>query len=188
MFEALLERLAAELTRAGIPYMVIGGQAVLLYGEPRTTRDIDVTLGIGVEGYARVRDVVDRLGLRILAAAPEEFVRDKMVLPAAEDATGIRVDFVFSFTPYEQQAIARAVPVRIGAADVRFAAMEDVVIHKVFAGRPRDEDDVRGMLLRNPNYDRPYVEQWLRQFDAALARNLFERFQQLAADSGPSHR
>jgi len=29
--------------------MVIGGQAVLLYGEPRLTRDIDITLGIGVE-------------------------------------------------------------------------------------------------------------------------------------------
>jgi len=25
--------------------MVIGGQAVLLYGEPRLTKDIDITLG-----------------------------------------------------------------------------------------------------------------------------------------------
>ena len=26
--------------------MIIGGQAVLLYGEPRLTRDIDITLGV----------------------------------------------------------------------------------------------------------------------------------------------
>jgi hypothetical protein len=28
--------------------MVIGGQAVLLYAEPRLTRDIDITLGLSV--------------------------------------------------------------------------------------------------------------------------------------------
>lgn len=29
--------------------MIIGGQAVLLYGEPRLTRYIDITLGIDTE-------------------------------------------------------------------------------------------------------------------------------------------
>ena len=37
MFETLLARLAGALSAAGIPYMVIGGQAVLLYGAPRLT-------------------------------------------------------------------------------------------------------------------------------------------------------
>ena len=32
MFERLLERIAKVLDAAAIPYMVIGGQAVLLYG------------------------------------------------------------------------------------------------------------------------------------------------------------
>ena len=49
MFEKLLKRLAAALESEKIPYMIIGGQAVLLYGEPRLTRDIDVTLGLGTE-------------------------------------------------------------------------------------------------------------------------------------------
>jgi hypothetical protein len=35
MFESLLERIALTLEQAHIPYMIIGGQAVLLYGEPR---------------------------------------------------------------------------------------------------------------------------------------------------------
>lgn len=41
MFKELLARLADLLDQKGIPYMIIGGQAVLLYGEPRLTRDID---------------------------------------------------------------------------------------------------------------------------------------------------
>jgi hypothetical protein len=48
MFETLLERIALALEQAAVPYMVIGGQAVLLHGEPRLTKDIDVTLGARV--------------------------------------------------------------------------------------------------------------------------------------------
>jgi hypothetical protein len=37
--------------------MVTGGQAVLLYGEPRLTKDIDVTLGVDTDHLARLLDV-----------------------------------------------------------------------------------------------------------------------------------
>lgn len=35
--------------------MVIGGQAVLVHGEPRLTEDIDITLGVDI---ARVNDII----------------------------------------------------------------------------------------------------------------------------------
>lgn len=54
MFAALLEKIALKLEELNIPYMVIGGQAVLLYGEPRLTRDIGVTLGVGTEAIVRL--------------------------------------------------------------------------------------------------------------------------------------
>jgi len=38
--------------------MVIGGQAVLLYGEPRLTKDIDITLGKGIESLEKIKDNV----------------------------------------------------------------------------------------------------------------------------------
>jgi hypothetical protein len=38
--------------------MVIGGQAVLLYGEPRLTKDIDITLGEGIESLEKIKDNV----------------------------------------------------------------------------------------------------------------------------------
>lgn len=41
------------MDEAGVPYMVIGGQAVLIYGEPRLTKDIDITLGVDVDGLPR---------------------------------------------------------------------------------------------------------------------------------------
>ena len=66
MFERLLKKIALQLKKASIPYMVIGGQAVLLYGEPRLTRDIDITLGMGVGGLDRVKKIIPIIGLKSL--------------------------------------------------------------------------------------------------------------------------
>ena len=87
--------------------MIIGGQAVLLYGEPRLTRDIDVTLGVDVNQLATLTALVSDLSL-VPLVNPDSFTRDTMVLPCQDTATGIRIDFIFSHSPYEQQAIARA--------------------------------------------------------------------------------
>jgi hypothetical protein len=58
MFKKLLKKIANELNNNNIPYMVIGGQAVLLYGEPRLTKDIDITLGIGIDGIKVFQKIV----------------------------------------------------------------------------------------------------------------------------------
>ena len=172
VFESLLARLDRVLTGAGIPYMVIGGQAVLVYGEPRLTRDVDLTLGIGPDELGRVLEVCREAGLAVLVEDPDGFARETMVLPAQEPESGIRVDFIFSITGYERQAIERSRPVALGGAEVRFASLEDLVIHKLVAGRPRDIEDARLILARNPGYDRQYIEHWLGEFSRVLACDL----------------
>lgn len=176
MFEDLLEKISRGLNENGIPYMIIGGQAVLLYGEPRLTRDIDITLGIGVERLGEMRAIIDRLGLKYLMNEVEKFVKETMVLPAAEEKSGIRVDFIFSFSPYERQAIARAKSVLLGQAKIQFAALEDLIIHKIVAGRPRDIEDIENVLIKNPDYDSGYIERWLAEFDAALDKDYVRSF------------
>lgn len=179
MLSELLERVASGLQSRSIPYMVIGGQAVLVYGEPRMTRDIDVTLGVGPEHLGQIEEFVSSLDLKILRPSHAEFVRDRMVLPCGDPESGFRVDFIFSFTPFERQAIEHARAIRIGTTDVHFASPEDLIIHKMVAGRPRDEEDVRGILLKTPGIDFAYVEGWLRQFDEVLGRPVLAAFQKL---------
>ncbi|PKN67448.1 MAG: hypothetical protein CVU54_17035 [Deltaproteobacteria bacterium HGW-Deltaproteobacteria-12] len=169
MFEKIICSISSELEGRNIPYMLIGGQAVLLYGEPRLTRDIDVTLGVDVDKIEDIISAVSRLSLKILPENIEDFVRKTMVLPAIHEDTGIRVDFIFSFSPYERQAIARAKKIRMLEQNVCIAAPEDVVIHKIVAGRPRDMEDIRGILLRTKDIDMAYIRQWLNDFSAALS-------------------
>ncbi len=165
--------------------MVIGGQAVLLYGEPRLTKDIDITLGIGTDQYENILALTSRLGLKVLTENPKEFVKKTMVLPLLEEQTGIRIDLIFSFSAYEQQAIARAKSVvfdRAAGVSVQFASLEDLIIHKVIAGRPRDLEDIRSIILKNPRYDGQYIIKWLTEFDKGLDTRYVEGFNTLIAE------
>jgi hypothetical protein len=98
-----------------------------------------------------------------------------MVLPCSDPPSGIRVDLIFSFSPFEHLAISRARTVRIGRAELRFASLEDLVIHKLIAGRARDLEDVRHILLKNPAADLSYIRRWLDEFMAATGERYGER-------------
>jgi len=163
--------------------MVIGGQAVLLYGEPRLTKDIDITLGVGIEGLGKIKEVIESLSFKILVQDPDDFVKKTMVLPVLDDSSGIRVDFIFSFSPYEKQAIAKANEVSLDTVIVRFAALEDLVIHKIVAKRARDIEDVRVILIKNPEYDSTYIEKWLLEFDKSLDENFGDLFKEIVDNS-----
>ena len=180
MFEEILANLALALDGQDIPYMIIGGQAVLLYGEPRLTRDIDVTLGASVDTLPKIIGISKKLDLEPLVTDISNFVKQTMVLPTRDGATGIRVDFIFSFTPYERQAIKRAKRVSVKKTVVKFASPEDVVIHKIFAGRARDLDDIRSILLKNPSINLSYIEKWLAEFDKSLPdKEFLKKFKEI---------
>ncbi len=179
MFEQLLARLAKAFAAAKIPYMIIGGQAVLLYGEPRLTKDIDITLGVDQEALSRIQNVCADLGLEALVDDVPEFVARTKVLPVADRATGLRVDLIFSNTEYEATAISRARQVEVGGLPVNYAAPEDLIIHKIIAGRPVDLEDARKIIVKNPDLDREYIAKWLQRFDEALAGDFFETYKGL---------
>lgn len=153
----------------------------MLYGEPRLTRDIDITLGVDIDKLPEITSLADSLNLKILPENVEKFVRETMVLPVTDEETGIRIDFIFSFSPYEKQAIEKAKTVRMLDQNISFAAPEDVIIHKVLAGRPRDLEDVSGILQRMRNIDIVYIRKWLSDFSAALNDNeIIKRFESIS--------
>lgn len=159
--------------------MVIGGQAVLLYGEPRLTRDIDVTVGIGTDECDRLAEAASSAGLVPIPPDPFAFARSTMVFPCSDAASGIRVDFILSSLDYERGAISRARTVRVGRTRVNFASPEDLVVHKMVAGRPRDLEDVHSILLKNPGLDSTFIARWLSEFDRAQGSDAKSRFREI---------
>ena len=97
------------------------------------TRDIDITLGVDVDEFARVLAAMQATQFEVLGADAKEFARKTRVLPLMDPQSGIRIDLIFSFSSYEQEAIQRAQIIRIGDTDVNYASLEDLIIHKMVA-------------------------------------------------------
>jgi hypothetical protein len=145
--ERTLADLASALEDASIPYMVVGGMAVLVHGVPRLTRDIDVTVRLAPSEVPRL---IAALGSAFhpLVEDPRSFVEETRVLPV-EGPGGTRADVIFAGLPFEEAAIGRARPERLGQVEVRVCTPEDLVVHKIVSERPRDREDVAGILERS---------------------------------------
>lgn len=109
-----------------------------------------------------------------------------MLFVKPDKESGIRVDFIFSFIPYERQAIERAKPVLLKGEPVMFATAEDVIIHKCFAGRPRDLEDARSILIKNPDLDRAYIRHRLKALETVPERSGLSRIFEDLGDKAPA--
>jgi len=179
VFEKLLERLGEKLKKLKISYMVIGGQAVLLYGEPRLTKDIDITLGVDVDSLSVVEDMAVTANLKPLVENASVFVNKTYVYPCEDKNSGIRIDFIFSNSLYEKTAIKRARRIKIGKSFIKFASPEDIIIHKIIAGRPVDIKDVENISLKQRKLNRTYIMHWLKKFEIILNKNFTQTFKKI---------
>jgi hypothetical protein len=184
MFELLIKKLAKGLDKLKIPYMIIGGQAVLLYGVPRLTRDIDITLGLDIDSLSAIKKLCADLKLKIKPKDAKKFVEKTMVLPVEDPKTRIRVDFIFSFSVYEKEAIGRSVKVRIKDYPARFASVEDIIIHKIFAGREIDLADAGNIIIRmgKRRIGKAYIRSWLKKLQGpSCDGNMLSTFNKILA-------
>jgi hypothetical protein len=155
-------RAAAELQALcesqGWRYCFIGGLAVLRWGEARETVDVDLTLltGFGNEGPF-IRTVLKHYEPRIEDA--ESFAQSRRVL-LVKASSGVGLDIALGGLPFEESAVDRATAF-VFPPDVplRTCSVEDLLVLKSFADRPKDWIDVEGIIVRNAGkIDWAYVD------------------------------
>src|SRR5512136_3089290 len=92
--KAFLTYVIGVLERLGIPYMVVGGFAAILYGEPRLTIDVDIVVDMRSE---HVRLFVAAFPIPDYYAS-EEGIRDSLLrrypFNVIQPSTGAKVDLV----------------------------------------------------------------------------------------------
>lgn len=141
---------------------VIGGLAVQRWGEPRQTRDVDVTILTGLGGEEQFIDPI-LAHYRNRIADARRFALERRVL-LVETTDGVPLDIALGGLPYEARIIARASSFEFEAGiSVRTCSAEDLIVLKAFAGRMQDWLDVEGVLVRqNASLNRALILSELR--------------------------
>ena len=175
----LLIALAPVASRWGRWY-VFGAQAVILYGVPRLSADVDVTLAL--EPDAPDRFVVDMTAAGFsLRIDDPDFVRRTRVMPFIHTSTGMPVDIVLAGSGLEDEFLARVRKIDVQGTVLPIIDLADLIIAKVLAGRPKDIDDARALWrLHGGTVDADRIRHTLRLLEEALAQgDLISTFERL---------
>lgn len=157
------------LDSAQIEYMIFGGIANSVYGNPRQTFDID--LKVILEPPRTTQWLIKNVQAiaAILPDRPRDFLDQTHVLPV--QIAGVGVDIVQAILPFEIEAIRRSVQIQYAGLEFRLCTVEDLIIHKVVSERPKDWDDVRTIIRQQAHrLDRRYLLQHCRDLSQLLAR------------------
>jgi Nucleotidyltransferase of unknown function (DUF6036) len=166
----LLAALAAVLDRWG-RWCVFGAQAVIAYGLPRLSADVDVTLDLEPEDPERFASEMEAAGFALRVSDPD-FVRRTRVMPFVHVATGMPLDVVLAGSGLEEEFLVRARRLDLGGTKVPFIHPEDLVIAKVLAGRPKDIEDVRGVWrAHGAGLDADRIRRILALLEEALSQS-----------------
>ena len=134
------------LAARGLRSALIGGLAVSLRGQPRMTVDVDLVVLATVDEALRLVADLATTPFDPLFPGVEEVVAKAFILPLRHRQTLIRVDLAIGMSGFEQEAVARATPIMIGAASIPVVSIEDLLVMKALAGRPQDDEDIRGLV------------------------------------------
>jgi hypothetical protein len=162
------KEIAEFLEEKGISYAVIGGIAVQYWGEPRITHDVGITVLIPSEDLKSfIEELLSRFQPRI-ENAKEFALKHRVIL--VKSTNGVPVDISLGIPGYEEWALKRAVWASFPEiGKIRLINVEDLVIHKCVAGRPRDVEDITTVLVRQRlQLDFSYIKKWLEAFKEVI--------------------
>ncbi|MFN0166254.1 MAG: DUF6036 family nucleotidyltransferase [Bryobacteraceae bacterium] len=148
--------------RQGWRCCFIGGVAVQRWGEPRVTRDVDLTLLTGFGDEDHFSDILlATYEPRIENAKAFARLRRVLLLRTAE---GIGIDISLAALPFEENVVRRATSFSFGPGlDIRTCSCEDLIVLKLFASRPLDVRDAETVVFRERDkLDWKYIEDQLR--------------------------
>lgn len=134
--------------------------------------DVDITVELDPD---EALDLLEELKGMGFVARKEEglegFVHQTRVLPLLHEPTQFPLDVVLAGPGLEEGFLDRAREVDLAGSSIPVISPEDLLVSKIFAGRPKDVEDARGILEeRGEELDLQHVRNLLDLLEQALSR------------------
>lgn len=158
-----LEAMADLLRQAGIPYMVIGGLAVAVWGRPRTTLDVDIVVLTNQPG---LKQLASQAAKKAFLVDEEWAERNPMIRETQLRLLhkNLPVDLILPMDRHDQEALKRRKRKQWRGRVIWFISPEDLVLQKLKVGRPRDFEDALSIWQQQGKaIDKRYLWKWARR-------------------------
>ena len=168
----LLVKIAKILKRLDIPYLITGGIAVLIWGRPRFTADIDIVVELRENDIKKLRKA-------LIALSKSGYIDEEMMQRAIvhqeefnfiDNITGVKVDFwiLKKDDPFDVSRLKRRVTKDILGRKVYFTTAEDLILIKALWCKEslssRHLEDIESILkISVRKLNMRYLKQWAKK-------------------------
>jgi hypothetical protein len=153
------------LEAMGSEYVIWGGVAAIVYGEPRFTRDMDVVVRLRHNEVDTLARVLEEDGYYVSVEAIRDALDRHFYFNVIHLETGIKIDFcIAGHDPIQVWAFKhRRVKNFDEFRQASYMPPESVILTKLQAyrdsGSTRHLDDIKGILrVSGPELDRAYID------------------------------
>lgn len=170
---SLLVNIAKIFDKLKLPYLVTGGMAVLVWGRPRFTADIDIVVEIkpsDVEGLVQALKDLGQAGY-IDGDVVNETVRRGGEFNFIDGTTGVKVDFWVSNNDiFDLSRFKRRSAKKILRQKIYFTSPEDLILSKLKwfkeSRSNRHLEDAESVLkISGKDLDFKYLRKWVVQLE-----------------------
>lgn len=144
----LATAVARFLNKEKIKYAFVGGLAISAWGEPRTTRDVDVIMMIGQKHVHSLINFLKRSGFEASEEDAETALSEKSHFSVFDRNSEYWLDIKGVYGERDEMALKRRRKVKLGGTFIFLASPEDAILSKLEFGSERDLSDIKGIILR----------------------------------------
>ena len=147
-----LLRVTGALSRARVPYGLIGWYAVALHGAVRGTVDIDLVIGLDEKQFVRAERALKTIGLearlpvtaREVFQFREEYIQNRKLHAWSFVNPGVPSELVDIVLTHDLSDLTTET-MRVQGKQIRVVVLDDLIAIKQQSNRPQDREDVRAL-------------------------------------------
>lgn len=164
--EELLRHVVETLEEIDVPYALGGSIASTAYGEPRSTRDIDLVAELSTESVALLEEYFPPPDFHFDIQAARKALEDGRPFNIIQVSSGLKIDIFPPSDLIARSQIKRAVVIVVGQdLKARFSPPEELILKKMAyyqeSGSDRHLRDIMGMLqVSGDRIDLDLVDRW----------------------------
>lgn len=171
--DQILTLVTKTLTKHGVSYMVTGSLAVVFYGRPRYTHDLDIVLAVSPQSSQNLQNALKKLTRHFHVFADLEslplVIDSQKMISLLDRGSGMKVDFwILGQEPFAQVVFGRRLTKRVLKASIDFISPEDLILTKLLWSKEsqssRHLEDIYTVYEgQKGKLDEQYISKWAKK-------------------------
>ncbi len=158
--EEVLRTVTDFLDGEEIDYVIVGGIAVIIYGNPRTTVDIDLIVKLEEENIEDFVEYLEDEGFFVHIEDIRQAFKERTHFTAEEKDSLFRLDIKGVYGEEERITLRNRKKVEYDGITMYVASPEDTIANKLYYGSEQDIEDAESIYVRQEDeLDLEYLEE-----------------------------